>query len=346
MPGSSSGPGDAVHGQPQSNGIGPLVALSSPALVRFLLLFLSGWAAVTLVAYFYNVIALFVVAAILAVLLNGLVGILTRWLPRGLAIVATVSLLLLGLSALLGGVGLQVAGQAGGLIADLESTIDRTQLPFLRELRAIDLDRVLAMLTSHLGSGLGMLGGAVTNLLGVIFLLVLTIYMLVDNGRLWRSLLTLLPEDVRGRFDRSVQRNLLAFLRGQLTLVLFLSLTSLLAFVVLGVKFALVLAIIMGVLDAIPGIGATLGVLVVSSIVLVTQGHLLALAVVGVSLLLQQIQDNLIHPKVMGAALEINPLVLFFALFVGERIAGLLGLFLAIPIAGMVVSWRSRPIDP
>jgi predicted PurR-regulated permease PerM len=56
-------------------------------------------------------------------------------------------------------------------------------------------------------------------------------------------------------------------------------------------------------------------------------------------LLLQQVQDNFVHPKVMGGALELNPVLLFLALFIGERVAGLLGVFLSIPIAGMIAAW-------
>jgi predicted PurR-regulated permease PerM len=56
--------------------------------------------------------------------------------------------------------------------------------------------------------------------------------------------------------------------------------------------------------------------------------------------LLQQIQDNVIQPRVMGHALSIPPLVVFLALFLGERIAGLLGIFLAMPLAGMVINWE------
>jgi predicted PurR-regulated permease PerM len=74
-------------------------------------------------------------------------------------------------------------------------------------------------------------------------------------------------------------------------------------------------------------------------LVFLTQGQWLALQVVIASLVLQQIQDNLIHPRVMGKALDIQPVVLFFALFVGERLAGLLGVFLAIPVAGMILGW-------
>jgi predicted PurR-regulated permease PerM len=53
---------------------------------------------------------------------------------------------------------------------------------------------------------------------------------------------------------------------------------------------------------------------------------------------LQQIQDNLIAPRVMQGSVNINPVVIFFALLVGARVAGLLGIFLAIPITGIIVS--------
>jgi predicted PurR-regulated permease PerM len=121
--------------------------------------------------------------------------------------------------------------------------------------------------------------------------------------------------------------------------MLFLSGLSYIAFVLLQVNYALLLAIIVGILDAIPGIGATLGVIVVTLLVFASQGGGVALKVVIASVLLQQIQDNLIHPKVMGNALKLNPVLLFLALFLGERVAGLLGVFLAIPIAGMVAAW-------
>jgi predicted PurR-regulated permease PerM len=175
--------------------------------------------------------------------------------------------------------------------------------------------------------------------MALVVLLVLTVYMLADRGRLWRSLVKQLPQPFGGDFEVAVERNVLGFLRGQLLLVAFLTSASAVLFSLLGVNFALVLAVVVGVLDAIPGIGATLGVTVVVGLVLLTQDPWLALRVLIGSVLLQQLQDNVIHPRVMGRALSLHPLVLFFSLFVGERIAGLLGVFLAIPVAGMIVNW-------
>jgi predicted PurR-regulated permease PerM len=92
-------------------------------------------------------------------------------------------------------------------------------------------------------------------------------------------------------------------------------------------------------LDAIPGIGATLGLIVVALLVLASQGWQLALKVIIFSVILQQIQDNFISPKVMGRVLEINPVLIFLAVFIGQRVAGILGVFLAIPIAGTIAAW-------
>jgi Predicted permease len=54
--------------------------------------------------------------------------------------------------------------------------------------------------------------------------------------------------------------------------------------------------------------------------------------------ILQQIQDNFIGPKIMQSSVNINPVVLFFALMIGARIAGILGVFLSVPLAGVIVN--------
>lgn len=94
---------------------------------------------------------------------------------------------------------------------------------------------------------------------------------------------------------------------------------------------------IVGIVDIIPGIGATLGVSTVTLFVL-SQGVWLALKVLIACIVLQQIQDNLIAPRIMQDALNLNPVVVFFALLVGARVAGLIGVFISIPIAGVIVS--------
>lgn len=119
--------------------------------------------------------------------------------------------------------------------------------------------------------------------------------------------------------------------------MLFLSTSTFLVFILLQAPFPLILSLIIGVIDAVPGIGATLGIGSVF-LILLTQDVLLAFKVLVASSILQQLQDNLISPRVMQNSANVNPVVRFFALLIGARIAGLLGIFLAVPIAGSIVS--------
>jgi predicted PurR-regulated permease PerM len=196
-----------------------------------------------------------------------------------------------------------------------------------------------------LTSSLDILRNLFSRVITGIFGAVISLYMLIDGAKLWRSFLNLLPAAARDRFAQTFRQSFLGFLRGQLLLMLFLFSTTLLASPLLGVNYSLFLAAILSVIDAIPGIGATLGLIIISLLVFAAQGGGVALRVVIVSLLLIQIQDNVVRPKVMGNALELNPVILFLSLFIGERVAGLLGVFLAIPIAGMIAIWM-QSVNP
>lgn len=135
----------------------------------------------------------------------------------------------------------------------------------------------------------------------------------------------------------AIQRNFLEFFWGRLILSVFFGVSAFIVFLILQVPYALILATIAGVFDLIPGIGATLGISLVALIVL-PQGIWLSLKVLVGCILLQQIEENLLMPRIMQGSLNINPVVMFFALLIGARIAGLLGVFLAVPIAGVIIS--------
>jgi predicted PurR-regulated permease PerM len=176
-----------------------------------------------------------------------------------------------------------------------------------------------------------------SNFVTFIIIAVVAFFMLLDGEKLWKFILRFLPNHYRGRFTNILRRSFLGFFRGQLLLTLFLSTASFIVFILFNVPFALLLSLIIGILDIIPGIGATLGVSVITLIVL-SQDVWLALKVLIACIILQQIQDNLIAPRVMQGALNLNPVVVFFALLIGARVAGLLGIFLSIPITGIIVS--------
>ncbi len=315
--------------------------LNNSALLRYILLFACGWITVLLITYFYSTIALFAVAGIFAALLNYPVIWLSRYLPRGWAIAISFLVAAAFLLGLVTFIGLEALNQGQGLSGRLQESLRQPDLPFQDLLNQVELSKVIETLQTGLLSGLGILRSLFSGLFIGMFGAVICLYMLIDGDKLWQGFLKRLPAASRERFAITFRQSFLGFIRGQMLLMLFLSGSTLLIFPFLGVNYALLLAIIVGLIDAIPGIGATLGVAVVSLMVLASQGGAVALRVVIVCIILVQIQDNYVRPKVMGDALELNPVLLFLALFIGERVAGLLGIFLSIPIAGMIAAWMN-----
>jgi predicted PurR-regulated permease PerM len=317
--------------------------LENSLLIRYLLLFASGWATVLLIDYFAGPLALFTASGVLAALLHGPVVRLSRFLPRALA-VAVVFFGAMGLlAALVTAIGFQLLNQGQGLLLHLTDALKGAQhlkgtqgLPLGDLLQRLELSLVADRLQAGLIAGLAIVQRSFSGVFTAIFAAVITLYMLIDGEKLWASCLRLLPARHRERVAVAFSRSFLGFLRGQLLLMLFLTLTTLVAFSLLQVNYPLLLAIIVGVIDAIPGIGATLGISLACLLILTSQGVGPALWSLLACLVLVQIQDNVLRPRVMAGALELNPVVMFASLFIGQRVAGLLGIFLAIPIAGTV----------
>ncbi|MBW4556445.1 MAG: AI-2E family transporter [Trichormus sp. ATA11-4-KO1] len=322
--------------------------LNNLALVRFLLFVASGWAIVQLLAYFEAVIVIFTFAAILAFLLSYPVEWLRPYLPNGIAVIVVFLFSILILGSLIITVGLAVLSQ-GQQLVDSISVFLSSLIPVLERIEEflrsrnlqIDLTVIEEQLrnqaVSTLVTSLAFLQKILTNFVTFILIAVVAFFMLLDGEKLWNLIIKIIPQHRRSKFTIVIRRNFLGFFRGQLLLTLFLTSSTFLVFSILKVPFALILSLIIGILDIIPGIGATLGVSTVTLIVL-SQNVWLALKVLAACIVLQQIQDNLLAPRIMQGALNLNPVVVFFALLIGARVAGLLGIFISIPITGIIVS--------
>jgi predicted PurR-regulated permease PerM len=329
-----------------------LERLNNSALVRFLLLFASGWAFIQILDYFETVIVVFTVAAIVAFLLSYPVGWLRRFLPHSVAVVLVFLLGMVILASLTITVGLALFSQGQQLIESL-TLFSNSLVPFIQNLEhflrnrniQIDLhiieeqlrDQLLASLGVGIGYSMETLKGFISNLFVFIFIAAITFFMLFDGEKIWNFIVKLMPLPIQSRFDILIRRSFLGFFQGQIILTLFLITSTFIIFLILQVPFPLLLALVAGICDIIPGIGATLGVIIIFLIVL-SQKVVLAFQVLAACIMLQQIQDNLIAPRIMQNSLNINPVVIFFALLVGARVAGLLGIFISIPIAGVIVS--------
>ncbi|MBD2566623.1 AI-2E family transporter [Anabaena lutea] len=322
---------------------------STNTLVRFLLFTACGWVLVKVFWYFKNVVFIFTFATILALILNYPVRYLERFVRRGFALGTVMVISLLTIIFLFVFVGNTLVTQIQELAGLLLQIINSNNNP-VNELQSalaarniqINLEAVETQIRNWVVSGINITLGFLPNLLesyvGFIIIIVVAFFMLTDGEEIWQLILNKIPDNQRERFATAIQKNFIGFLRGQLLISFILSIATFLVFALFLVPFPFLLALTVGVFDLIPGIGATLGVSLVSLVILVQSGWILSIKVLITCIVLQQIQDNLIAPRVMQSTVHLNPIVVFFALLVGREIAGLLGVFLSIPIAGVIVS--------
>ena len=188
-----------------------------------------------------------------------------------------------------------------------------------------------------IGTGFSTIQNALFSLLDLILVAVVGFFMLLDGRRLWKLLMKLFAPHLRRKLTVAIQKNLLGFFWGRLLLSIFFGISTFLVFILLNIPYALVLAATAGLFDLIPGIGATIGISLICLIIL-PQGILLSIKVLIGCILLQQVEENLLMPRIMQGSINMNPVIMFFALLVGARVAGLVGVFLSIPIAGVLIS--------
>jgi len=119
--------------------------------------------------------------------------------------------------------------------------------------------------------------------------------------------------------------------RGQLALMFIIGLGSYIGLQILGIPYALPLAIITGIMEIIPFIGPTLSA-VPAVIIGLGISPLMGLAVVAVYVLIQQLENSVFVPKVMQKSANVNPIITLLSLAIGFRLAGIVGLLVSVPV--------------
>lgn len=176
---------------------------------------------------------------------------------------------------------------------------------------------------------------------GIIFfiaMLVLTFYMVTNHALMLKAFEFLSPKKyhhyIHGFIDRT-QVQLGRWLRGQLTLMLFIAVLTYTGLAIMGVKYALVLAIIAGLFEFIPYAGPLLAGIPAVIIALPVSPYL-AIAVVIWYVLVQEVENNFLVPKIMQKAVGINPIVTIIAILVAVKLVGLIGAIIAVPAVSIL----------
>jgi predicted PurR-regulated permease PerM len=177
--------------------------------------------------------------------------------------------------------------------------------------------------------------------LWLIFILVVSFYILKDMEKLHRSFHEMLPIGYREeihRLGREINEVWGAFLRSQLVLCLVVGFTTGIAMKIIGMRNSLVLGIIAGILEIVPNIGPSIAAIPAVLIAyfrgptyLPISNGWFALLVIVLYIIIQQVENHFLVPRIIGRSLSLHPLVVIIGAIVGANFAGILGILLASP---------------
>ena len=292
----------------------------------------------------------FVLGSAIAFLIQPAVGRLhAAGVPRVLAIVLVfiaVIITLAGLVLLIVPLVVNEVGrlqvQAPGLAASAQDRLNSLQ-PIRVFGMDIDLKGVTATINSHLREYLlGQFGNAVTlgltaltTVLQVVLMFIVAFLLALEAPVVRRDLRRFVPNDYRTDFDqiwRRVRKMLYAYVRGQILIAALIRICSGLACWGIGLPDPVALGLIAGITALIPYLGPFIGA-VPAILVGLSQTPGQALLIALLYLLISNVILNFVYPKVMGDAVRLPPILVIIALIAGFSWGGILGMFVAVPIA-------------
>ncbi|WP_257985440.1 AI-2E family transporter [Bacillus sp. V5-8f] len=293
-----------------------------------------------------------VLSGVLYYLLRPLVNLLSRFIPRVLSILM-IYLIAIGLIvSLVFVVGPPLQKQFSSLIENTptyitkvrETVIDLNDNEYVNRFQKnehFSFENLSDKVTENINGFVSNLGakavGFLSTLTSILVLIVLIpfvlFYMLKDGDRLPDQILKLVPDqhkDEGRRVLKDMDEALSSYIQGQILVSVFVGIFIYIGYLIIGLEYPLILAIVSMLTNVIPFVGPFIG-LIPAVIVGFIDSPMMALWVVLVVLIVQQIESNLISPQVMGRQLDVHPLTIILLLMVAGSLAGVVGLLLAVP---------------
>jgi len=296
-----------------------------------------------------DVLLLVFISIFLAVALGPAVDFFDRRLPRAGAILLTYVLILLAILGVGGLVIPPVVDQVEEFAANVPRYVqDIRENPTIREYDerykiTQKLEAEASQLPSTLASAAGELQSVTVGIFATavetVAVLSITFFLLMDGRRLTEFLFGLMHPR-RERRARKIAHGVYAavagYVAGNLIISIIAAIVTYATLSILGVKFAIPLAILVAFLDLIPLVGATIGAVVVGIVTLFTDFPTATIVWAIVAVVYQQFENHVVQPLVYRTTVDVRPLVVIVAILVGASLLGVLGALVAIPVAATV----------
>jgi predicted PurR-regulated permease PerM len=290
----------------------------------------------------------FLISGVLFYLFRPIVGFMIQFkIPKGISIFI-IYLVILGLFVLLGfSIGPLLGNQFETLINNFPSMLEAAKVRF-NELnhnplvnKYVDWNVIADSVVNYLktsyttiGSNLAGFFGIITNII-LVFVTVpfILYYMLKEGEKAAPYVLQFLPEKEREHgvsILHDLDHALSSYIKGQVLVAITIGIIVFIGYLIIGMPYALLLAIFAMFTNVIPYIGPLIG-LAPAAIVASIHSPSMIIKVLVVAVIAQQVEGNFVTPRVMGKNLNVHPLTIILLLLVAGSLAGFLGMLLAIP---------------
>ena len=281
-----------------------------------------------------SILVSILIALILATAVYPLVQRLNKRMPMLLSTIIVFFLLIIPFVLLIVFVVPDFIQQVPDMVVTIRESI--AHFSFVpNSVRTFDLFAYISQHTSNIVDSTTTVALSIFSVVTVFFL---TFYFVLDHERFLKLFLEIFPEDEQGKIKRLLLELAQVngkYIRGNLIISCICAAVLFIALVVLGIPYALPLAIFAGILDLLPLIGSTLGslpALIIAFAISPVKGCI----VLGVHLLYQQSENTIISPLIYNKALSLSPALSFLSVVIGAGLFGILGAFLALPVAASI----------
>ncbi|MDH7475992.1 MAG: AI-2E family transporter [Microgenomates group bacterium] len=221
--------------------------------------------------------------------------------------------------------------QLVGLIKNLPLIIEGLSPSLIHSFELNSLSQYLPDLTNQI---FNLVKNLFSNAVFIISTLFFSFYFTLEENFIQSILIKFLGEKEAKKISlifASVERRLGAWFWGEIFLMFIVGFLTFIGLSLIGIKYALPLAFIAGLLEIVPNLGPTIST-IPSFLVALNQSFFLSISVIALYFLIQQVENNIIVPQVMKKAVGLNPIITLTALIIGGKIGGIVGVLLAVPI--------------
>ncbi|MFM7427115.1 MAG: AI-2E family transporter [Elainella sp.] len=316
----------------------------------FPIIFLNGWLFLLLIDQLEPLVSILIAATLIAFLLDYPIRFLQQLgVQRGAAVGLVILLFVLLLILLVLVLGPLILQQANELLTRLPEWIEsgRRQLNDLEiwataQQLPIDLSSAITQVVDRFTSSLRLLTRQVVNLLfntigsivNVFLTVVFAVFLTLKGQTLWTGILGWLPRTWNEQVREYLPDNFERYIVGQATLAAIVASVQTVVLFILGVPLALLFGFTIGAGTLVP-LGGSVAVLVISILVSL-QNFWLGAKVLAAAVIVNQLCENVIGPRIVGELIGLNPVWMLISVFIGFKLKGALGLFIAVPIASFI----------